>query len=126
MSNDTIRLTLPEKVIKEYEEQGKGKPAEWVMAERLRNCVTLNSEKPIILIDTERREIERLLSRNLSTGAELVQHVKNALSVRAEGQMIPLPPRLLSRLQSRSIGVDFDKFLPDLIVKLLEQYAGLR
>lgn len=123
---DMIRLTLPERIIRDYEAQGNGKPAEWVMAERLRNCVGVTSEKPLIIDDENRRAIERMLQRNLSTPEELVQHLRNALAVRAGGVEAPLTPRLLSRLQSRAIGVDFDKFLPDLIVKLLEQYAGLR
>jgi len=129
MSTETIRVTLPQETIEQYEAQAKARgnhPAEWLMSERLRLFAAANSQKPIVVDDTSRQKIEKIAGRNISSVEELVTLIENAVSVRVDDMEIPMTPQLLSRLNSRCIGMEFEKFLPPLIKRLLEEYAGLR
>lgn len=129
MSTETIRITLPSDIVRKYETQAKARgdqPPEWIMGERLRQFAATNSQKPIVLDDASRQKIEKLVGKNISNSDELVAIIESAVSVRVDGMEVPMTPQLLSRLNSRCIGVPFDKFLPPLIKRMLEEYCGLR
>lgn len=129
MSTETIRVTLPEETFRQYEEQAKargGHPVEWLMSERLRLFANTNSQKPITIDDEMRRKIEKIIGKNISTPEELLTILEQAISVRIDDMVIPMTPQLLTRLNSRAIGVPFETFLPNLIKRMLEEYVGLR
>ncbi len=129
MATETIRVSLPSETVKTYEEQAKARgdhPVEWLMAERLRLFAGTTSQKPLTIDDDTRRKIERIFGKNISTPEELLKLLERATEVDVDGIHIALAPNLLARLKSRCIGVDFEKFLPDLIRRHLEEYVGLR
>lgn len=129
MSTETIRVSLPSDIVRKYEDQASargGQPAEWLMSERLRQFASVNSQKPITIDDVTRRKIESLVGRNISTADELVAVVESAVSVRLDDMEIPMSLQLLARLRTRCIGIEFNKFLPPLIKRLLEEFTGLR
>lgn len=86
----------------------------------------LDSTKPIVIDDTARRHLEKLLARNLTTADELVACVQRSLSATINGVEVSLEPRLLEHLRSRCIGMDFDKFIVMMVKRLLEEHVGLR
>src|SRR5262245_20401043 len=125
----TVRVTIPPEILDKYEGQVRsrtGMTVEDILAERLIQHVSAQNEKPIVLDDDSRRRIEQLVKRNLTTPQELVREVERALTVSIADLQIPLPPRLLDRLKSRSIRVGFPEFLSQLIVRCLEEQAGMR
>lgn len=126
--SETVRVTLPDTIHQQYEAQAKlrNQPAEWLMAERLRLFAGVNSEKPITIDDTNRQKLEKLFGRNISSPEELVKLIEQAISVRIDDMTIPMTPQLLARLHSRALGVPFEKLLPSLIKRQLEEYVGLR
>lgn len=103
-----------------------GMEVEEFISRRLPQIQKSNSEKPIVITDTERRRIEKLVGKNISTGEELIKVVEHALSVSLDGITVELTPFLLDRLKTRSIGVPFEKFIPMIIKRLLEEHAGIR
>jgi len=101
------------KQVQELIEKSKSTPAD-IMA------------KSILVLDEDRRRIEKAIGHNVSTSKELADRIERALSVSVDGMMIPLSPYLLDRLKSRAIRVDWDKFVPMTIKRLLEEFCGLR
>lgn len=129
MSTETIRVTLPAETVEQYTMQAKSRgdfPPEWLMAERLRLFAGTNSQKPLVIDDASRQQIEKMFNKNINSAVELVRLIEQAVSVRVDDMGVSFSPQLLSRLNSRCIGMDFDKFLPQLIKRLLEEYVGLR
>lgn len=100
--------------------------------EEIQQLLTKSTTKPstdskqVVITDQERREIERLIAKNITTGQDLIASLIRLASVNVDGATLSLEPRLLERLQSRCIGMSFDKFLELTIKRLLEEYAGLR
>ena len=84
------------------------------------------SEKVIIISAEDRRRIESAIGHNVSSSKDLADRIVRALEVRVDGMEIPLSPFLLERLRSRAIRVDWDKFVPMTIKRLLEEFCGLR
>lgn len=96
------------------------------ISRRLPQIQKTNSEKPIVITDTERQRIEKLVGKNISTGEELIQVVAHALAVTLDGITVELTPFLLDRLKTRSLGMPFEKFIPMIVKRLLEEHAGIR
>lgn len=84
------------------------------------------STKPITLNDDYRRRIEKSLGRNFSDAESLVLAVEHAGELQLDDLIIQLPPRLIERLKSRAIGVPFEKYLTQVVIRRLEEEAGLR
>jgi len=85
-----------------------------------------NEQKPLIITDNQRRELEVLMARNFNTSEELVKYIRRIYELNIDGLSLDLSPRLLERLKSRAINMDFHKFLQFTIKRALEEYAGLR
>ena len=72
-------------------------------------------------------ELESMLGRNFRNPQDLVGCIRALKSVAVGGIEVDLSPVIWSRLQSRGKNFpDFDKWLGDVIVRLLEQYVQLR
>lgn len=124
----TSRLALTSETYAVYADQAaqKSTTAEKLMEVRLEQFAFIDSVKPIILSDSDRQTLEQLLGKNFNDAATLTGALHHALSISIDGLTITLPPRLLDRLRSRSLGMDFDKFLSMLIQRQLEEYCGIR
>lgn len=85
-----------------------------------------SQEKTITITGDERRRLESLLGKNLSTAKELIHQVERITVLEIADVKVPLSPFLLDRLHSRAIRVQFDEFLKTTVKRLLEEYAGLR
>jgi hypothetical protein len=120
----SVKLTLPDETYTAYE--ALKQPIEKVFADRLVNCVDFTSKKPLYITDYQRQRLDRLFGRNFASTDELLRAIEKALSVRIEGIPINLNPTLLTRLRSRCFGKTFEKFLEELTVQGLEEYAGMR
>jgi hypothetical protein len=84
------------------------------------------SEKDIVVTAEDRRILENLLKKNLNTSGDLVKAVTHIVVFGIGGVQVQMPPRLLDRLESRCIGMNFEDFLRLTIIRQLEEYAGLR
>lgn len=72
-------------------------------------------------------ELEKLLGRNFRNPEDLIGCIRTLKSVTVGGVEVDLSPVIWSRLQSRGKNFpDFDKWLSDVIVRLLEGYVQLR
>jgi hypothetical protein len=80
----------------------------------------------LTLDPNQRQQLEQLLGKNFQTSAALLDAVRHASTVQLDNLQINLKPRLLDRLKTRAIGVDFDRYLNDLVIRLLEVEVGLR
>jgi len=87
---------------------------------------TLESTKPIVLNDTARQHLEKVLGKNFTTADELVSYVQRMLTLNVGDVPIPLTPFLIDRLQTRAISMPFDKFVQMTVKRLLEEYVGVR
>ena len=124
----TVKLTLSEDTYRKYEEEAKAKEqsVERILEDRLWRFEEVRSAKPVIIDDEHRRQLDSLLGRNLQTPQELVLFLQRALAVKVDNVRIALQPALLERLHSRAIGMTFEKFMNDLVIRHLEEYSGLR
>lgn len=106
--------------------KAKGKTVEQILEQQLYRFQDLESNKPIVLNDTARQHLEKLLGRNLTTADELVSHVQRALTTNIGDVDLQLTPYLLDRLRTRCIGMEWEKFIQQIVVRSLEEYCGLR
>jgi hypothetical protein len=83
-------------------------------------------EKSILIDGESRRKLETLFGKNLNSAADLIRNVEHALEFEIDSTPIALTPYLLDRLKTRAIGMSFDRFLPWIIKRQLEEYVGLR
>jgi hypothetical protein len=123
-----LRIPVSGEIFDALSEQAKtaNKPVEYLIAERLPQCVQSNSIKPIIINDPQRRRLEELLGRNFSEAQELIRAIEHALTLSVGDGRVELRPRLLDRLKSRCFGMTFDTFIQMTITRLLEEFVQLR
>lgn len=123
-----VRITLPGALYDHYlgEADAAGVDVEDLLAARLEAAKDYRAAKPVYFDDAERRELERLLGRNVLHSADALIQIRNALAVRVNKVIISLKPNLLAKLKSRAVRQDFDKFLTERIIQALEEYVGLR
>jgi hypothetical protein len=123
-----LRIPVSDETFNELDFQAKmvGIQVEQLIAQRLPQLTKVSSEKPVVLSDDERREIERLIAKNITTGQDLIAILRRILVIDLDGLDIELQPRLLERLKTRCIGVSFDEFMKRTVKRLLEEHAGLR
>jgi hypothetical protein len=89
---------------------------------------TLAKSQSLLSFDRESLiELEKLFGRNFHTPDELINSIKILKSVAVAGIEVDIPAVVWSRLQSRGKNFpEFDKWLGDVIVRLLEGYVQLR
>lgn len=123
-----LRVPLSADLYEHYTDEAKeyGLDIEELLSSRLAACREHRASKPLYLDDAQRRELERVLGRNvLHTDDALIQ-IRNAFAVRIQKLQIQLKPNLLAKLRSRAIRVPWEKFLEERIIHALETYVGLR
>lgn len=125
LSSDTYAIYAAQAAQKSEREKSNQSPED-LMSARLTQFASIDCSKPIILSDVDRQMLEQLLGRNFDDAATLTDSLHHALSISIDGLVITLPPRLLDRLRSRSLGMDFDKFLSMLVKRSLEEFVGMR
>lgn len=127
-STVTIRLAIPQAILDRYEALAADLevPVDALLIHQLDQMKSSVSDKAIVLDDSHRQYIERAIGHNLTDAASLVRHIERQQTLNVANVRVPLTPRLLERLHTRAIGVTFDKFLSSLIIRLLEEHAGLR
>lgn len=123
MATLSIKLTLPEEVLKKYELRGS---LEKVLSEQLTKCVDFTSQKPIYITDALRRRLDRLFGKNFEDAEVLVGALERFVTARIGDVDVVLPFPLLSRLKSRCFGKPFEQFLTDRVIISLEEYCGIR
>lgn len=99
---------------------------ETLVARKLDQISLVESKTPIILDDEAKRQLDGVLGRNLQNADHLVSSVARALQIHVDGLEIQLSPALLQRLQSRCIGVEWEKFIKTTVTRALEQFVGMR
>ena len=123
-----VRLLIPSEILDAYETQAikSNLSPEDLMVRFLTQHKESGNEKPIVIDDETRRQLEQLFRRNISTSKDLLSEVHRAVSVSLAGLEIDLAPRLLERLKTRAIRVPWPEFLKGLIHRRLEEDAGMR
>ncbi len=119
----SVKLDLPDNVLKKYELRG---PIDKVLSETLTDCVNFTSTKPIYITDTQRKRLERLFGKNFKDADELIHMMERYVTARIGDVDVQLPPQLLTRLKTRCFGKPFEQFLVERVIEGLELYAGMR
>lgn len=119
----SIKLDIPEEVLKKYELRGS---LEKVLSQTLTDCVDFTAQKPIYVNDTQRKRLDRLFGRNFKSADELIQLMERYVTARIGEVNVQLSPQLLVRLKTRCFGKPFEQFLAERAVEGLEQYAAMR
>src|SRR5262245_7452925 len=122
------RIRIPDEIAAIYQDQAdaRGIEVEQLLAERLVNSVEFGAEKPIYFDDDERRELERMLGKNLYSARDTLVLIRNVVSVKIQNLRITIQPGLLARLKTRCLGMKWEQFLEHTIIQQLERYAGMR
>ena len=70
-------------------------------------------------------EINRVASNSFQSKEDLIQHLRRMSTITLAGGEMVLEPGLIKRLQSRQQGPDFGKFVREIAMKALFEYAGI-
>ena len=125
-----LRLDLSDAVLKKYREESEtyGVELEELLANRLSECVNYNSTKPLYFTDTQRQNLETMLSRNIGSPGEVLEILRRFLTVKVNGISMTLRPEVLERLRTRHFdhSRDFGTYLTDCVNEWAETAAGMR
>lgn len=119
----SIKLDLPDDILKVYESRG---PLEKVLSDQLSKCVNHTSSRSLYLTDTNRKRLERLFGKNFKDSDDLIHMMERYVTARIGNVEVQLPPQLLTRLKTRCFGKPFEQFLAERAIYGLEEYAGMR
>lgn len=123
-----VRLPLTPPLVEKYqvEAQNYGVSLEELLANRLSECADYNATKPLYFNDSQRRDMEALLGKNVSKPGDVLVVLRKALAIKINGVSILLKPDVLERLRTRHHSGDFSEWLGVLVTQELEKYCGLR
>jgi len=79
---------------------------------------------PVCLDWDDLLAINKLVGRNIQTKEDLLAALKHATSISVNGVEVTLEPGLITRLKSRCIRQDFDKFLHDRVIEWAHAFVG--
>jgi hypothetical protein len=125
-----LHVTLPVELADYYQEQAD--EANFVLedflAYRLTACRNHKAEKGIWFEDEARRELERLLGKNLKDATEALHRLRQILSVKVNESVVTLKPDILTRLKTRHLdrGKPFGTFVAEVVQDGIERYCGVR
>jgi hypothetical protein len=117
-----------------YEERAEreGVDTGIVLADVLRQFSDFEAEKPILINDQERQELDMLLDNNFSTAPQLIESIRSLMTragVEADGDRedITLTPNQIYRLEERARmrGLSLAKFVKTLAIDAINREAGL-
>ena len=92
-----LRIELPQDMVALLEERGK---PEREVARLVKMYWTRTDLKPLLIGDTERREIEQILGRNVTTSADIIKGVKRLTTITVGEIEISLNERQMSRFRT--------------------------
>lgn len=126
-----LRVEISTEIAEHYQSiaDAAGQPIETILRERLETTAGYYDAvvgRPLHFNNEERQELEQILAKNLFSTRDAIVLVRNALSVRLGNAKITLRPELLMKLKSRCLGVPWERFLADTVVRELERFVGLR
>ncbi len=79
----------------------------------------------VVLTHADLDSIGRMLRKNLKDKESLLQAISGVASINVEGVLVPLDPKLLSRLKTRCLDKpNWTKWLVEVVTKQLHDYAG--
>lgn len=128
-SDYLVRLPLPESLIAAYEKEAErtGKTLEAFLAQHLRKTrALLAQEKPLIVIDADRRRIEAALAKGFNDGSQLADSCVKLSALCINGLDVTMSEQVIERLRSRCYGMTFDEFVRQTVTRLVETEVGLR
>ncbi len=125
-----LRLALPDAILSKYQNEATefGVELEELIANRLSECVSYNSTKPLYFTDTQRRSVESLLGRNVNSPGEVLEIIRRFLTVKVNGISMTIRPEVLERLRTRHFDTsrEFGVWLSDCINEWAEAACGMR
>ena len=124
-----LRVILSHDLFAKYQQEAEdyGVEIEELLANRLRECQTYNATTPLYFNDDQRRELEKILGKNLRSSGEAMGMVRRLNEVKINGIAISFPPLLFERLRTRCPrGSEFGPWLQAQVAVWAEQYTGMR
>jgi len=125
-----MRLELSQELFQRYEIQANaaGKTVEDYLSDRLEKTIDYNSVHGIYLQDGDRLEMMNFLKRNFSTASQLMEIMRNAVTLKLEGAQAILDQTLLKRAQARADveRVSLEDWLVREAIAGLERTCGMR
>lgn len=126
-----VKLSLPEKIFAQYEDQARAakQNVEKVLADRLRGCISHTSGRGLYFTDEQRAHLERITGGHLINDADAaLMRVKTTVEVKVGGITIELTDRILQRCASRakSERKSLEQYVIKEVTQGLERSCGLR
>lgn len=126
-----VKLSLPERIFAQYEDQAKlaKQNVEKVLADRLRGCISHTSGRGLYFNDEQRAHLERITGGHLINDADAaIMRVKTTVEVKVGGITIELTDRILQRCASRakSERKSLEQYVIKEVTQGLERSCGLR
>lgn len=118
-----VNITLPANIQDVYDQSAVHSSLDQVFSDRLSRCVWHDAVKPLYFDDSLRRDLERTLGVNVSSEADMLDYIRQAMSVRVGEHRVPVSPDMLMRLKSRCQDPEFDRWLSELVLRLLTLYT---
>jgi hypothetical protein len=127
----TIRVTLPEDIADRYEIKARNSlmDVEVYIAKRLADTIHYDARNGVYLKDDDRAELMQLLGRNFNTPAELLDIMRQAVTLKlGEKAQAVIEQTLLKRAAARAQAerVDVGTWLSREAIIGLERTCGLR
>lgn len=124
-----VRLPLPESIITTYEKEAEkaGKPLDDFITNHLRKTKTIaGQQKPLVLLDADRRRIEAALAKGFNDGSQLADSCEKLSTLNIAGIEVALSQQCVERLSTRVYGSTFKDFVKATVTRLIETEVGLR
>lgn len=126
-----VKLSLPERIFTQYEDQARAakQNVEKVLADRLRGCILHTSGRGLYFNDEQRAHLERITGGHLITDADAaLARVRTTVEVQVGGITIELTDRILQRCASRakSERKSLEQYVVKEVTQGLERSCGLR
>ena len=92
-----IKLHLPERLLDSYQAEADnyGVSLEELISHRLMVCRDHNAQKPLYFNDSDRRELEKILGKNVASTADALALLRRMVSIKLAGANIEISPGLL-------------------------------
>ena len=123
-----LKLDLPSHVLAELERQAEDLQLEIeeLISNRLCACVSHSSTKPLYVDDENRRQIEAIMGRNLSSVDDLKRELRKAVSFRVDAVTVALPQEVRMRLASRHLdkSMPYEQYVAQIVRKMLMEHVG--
>jgi hypothetical protein len=130
---ERLTLSLSAEILDDYRAQAdsQGISVEELLGDRLSQCVSYNSNRPLYFNDDQRARLESVMGGGVCPDSEkAVSRIENtrSLNISAANRVtkVILPPSLVSRFKSRCFGRKWHQAITEEVIKGLEQYCAMR